>query len=200
MEHVLRGRLAHTWFVAHDTYISSCDLDSKYLSQVFSPQLVKHLLQFSLQFWFRRNSFYYSTTSKDSKIKKTVKADEKIQHAYRFQHEIPFLDQSTLFRQSLQEILNLSLRSKLNWLQIHQIATNPPHLPTQRSLLLLLLTLSINKSLHPHLPFTLSFPASFLATFLQKKLSVTLPTHKFPVHNTILLSTFSTLSYNQFFQ
>ena len=59
-EHVLRGRLVNSWFLAHDLYIQQRHFKSAYSSQVFGPHLIRALFSLSLQTWNHRNQLYCS--------------------------------------------------------------------------------------------------------------------------------------------
>ena len=46
--------------------------------------------------------------------------------AYNKKHLVPTYDQETMFSRTLDEILQLKLKSKLNWIQLYNVCIVPP--------------------------------------------------------------------------
>ena len=126
-DHLLCGRLAKSWFSAHDNYISDRDLPNSKKSKFIGPKLVKFFWNFGLQFWFLQNGDIYGHSYSDSKDYYKKQLHDKISQAYKDQDLISDPDdRDLLFKSPLDKILNKSPEAHKNWLLLYDACISPP--------------------------------------------------------------------------
>ena len=123
----LRGRVASTWYQAHDIYHAERRLHGKYSSTSLAPHLVTQLWNISRAFWQHRNEAVHGKTFADAQITQQALLTAKIQHAYTTQEAFNQQDKDLLFTLPLEERLTTTQAAQLQWFALYnQCLTAPP--------------------------------------------------------------------------
>ena len=67
-DHLICGRIATSWFTAHDHYCTDRQLRSSKLSSSIGPKLVLSFWKFGLAFWYHRNGCIFGTDEESINI------------------------------------------------------------------------------------------------------------------------------------
>ena len=133
-DHMLRGRLSHTWFCAHDDYCRQRHLPASYLSDIVGPQLIQQLFTVCLQQWYARNDALHGSDPTTTQDKQLDRINAKIRAAYTNMTAFDDDDRDILFRTPLIDRLSHTHTAKLNWLLLYESClsatpgiSNPPN-------------------------------------------------------------------------
>ena len=132
-DHPLCGRLAKSWFSAHDTHVKELDLPNSAKSGTIGPKLVKTLWNFGLQFWFSRNGDICGHSNSDSRDCYEKELHDKISQAHKNQDLTTDPDdRDSPFKLPLDKILNESPEAHKNWLSLCDTCISSPTVTTTK--------------------------------------------------------------------
>ena len=128
--HFCRGRLALTWFIAHDFYADDRHLPSQHYSKNLGPKLIRALWNYSLNTWNHRNSYHFGNTIAQQQQYQEQKVNDNIMLYYHQPHLVPSHTHSILYQLPIEELQQKPLTFKKHWIYMHQVFQS--HLNAER--------------------------------------------------------------------
>ena len=129
-DHFLRGRLASSWFTAHDHYCHERHFRSSLISSSIGPKLVIFIWQFGLTFWYHRNGCIFGSDEDSIKDYQRQQLHYKITSAFDDPDIITNqLDYHTLFSIDKAKLLNDTTIAQINWILYYESCLEAPEAP-----------------------------------------------------------------------
>mmetsp|Transcript_19618 Transcript_19618/g.29489 ORF Transcript_19618/g.29489 Transcript_19618/m.29489 type:complete len:157 (-) Transcript_19618:259-729(-) len=100
---LLKGRVARSWFTAHDKYCEICHLSNTYFSSTTGPFMIKSILDSSLALWIERNQALHGKDHEENLQIRTDAADKKTKWYYKNQDLFTESDCTILLPPTLQK-------------------------------------------------------------------------------------------------
>ena len=127
-DHLLCGRLAKSWFTAHDYYFLDRGLHHTKTSKIIGPKIILLLWKFGLSFWYLRNGNIYGTTDEEHIDYHKRQLKERIDNAFLDKDLIlnP-TDYELLFSTTKEDLLEKNIESQTNWILLYDTCLTAPY-------------------------------------------------------------------------
>ena len=133
-DQLICGRLAKSWFTAHDHYFNERHLPPSKQSTIIGPRLVQHLWKFGLSFWYLRNGDIYGTTEDNFREYHKQQLNDRIEAAFDDKDLIlDPNDYNLLFSSPKETLLKDNIDAQNNWLLLYETCLSAPFNPIPES-------------------------------------------------------------------